>query len=256
MQKVGGGLSSTGLGTSSLSGTGVQNPMTAVRNGFNAGMQHFNNDYGGNGGGAIDNHVDKSNRVVGFANRGPTRRRLGGLASTATGLSATGSTGLGAGLSGLGTSGTGLGSGLGASRLGGGGLTGLSGLGATGISNRISGYGHSGHGGHGHAGHSGYGGGGSKDGPVIVMRKKNANQNQDNFVTDLFEDLFPEGLDYETFAFIFGLSALAAGVLLRQLIINAGRKRRRSLGQDIVDTADFLQAMYNGKEAGLYWVAT
>jgi hypothetical protein len=268
------GFSSTGISSPQLSTT--SDPIDFVRNNFATGFHNFNNDdddYYYDESEVLDNQVDKSNRVVGGVRRqGPRRRRLGGLAAaTGYATSGTGSAGLtgfsGTGLGSNGFDGTRIDNGLigtrsGASRYGGtSGLgngeasgdgsftgssgtaltlrTGLLGLGASGLgataADRSSGYGHSG-------GHSGGGGGG---GPVIVLKKNTGGDyGDDDSIFNIFDDTFG-GLDYNTFALIFAVAAVAAGILIYQSIVAAG-KRKRNFSDNIIGTTEFIHFILEG----------
>ena len=168
-----------------------------------------------------------ANRVSGFGG-GSGSGFGGGLSGSGVGLTGLGGGGAGSGLRGGGGGGVGLGGGLsglggvgGGLGVGGGGLAAtLKGGGLATPISRQSGFG-------GHSG-SGYGGGGGH--PVVILKKK---KNESNSIFDQIIDLLgldDLNLDFETYAILLAAAGALAFVILRQVILSAGR--RRSLGPE------------------------
>ena len=277
---LGGGTGLSGLGATALAGTALRTGVLGDGSGakFDNGLigsrrrKAGRGRLGGGGGvGGLLGPKSGGSSLTGFAAGSGLGVGLG---------SGLGATGLGTGLSGLGGS-VGLsGSGLGAAGLGGKGLNravagklhgggnlGLTGLGAGGgggggLATHNTGYGLSGLGGtglgaaagisrntgHGHSG-SGYGGGHSGlGGPVIVLRKKGADQEYDGLFDDITNNLFGNGiLNYETFAALIVVASVISGIVIVNAINGRKKRKRRNLSDDMFAVSSFLEFVHKGR---------
>ena len=83
---------------------------------------------------------------------------------------------------------------------------------------------------------------------MIVLRKKGADQEYDGFFDDLTNNLFGNGsLNYETFAALIAVASVIAGIVIVNAINNAGKRRKRNLGDDMFAVSSFLEFVHKGK---------